>query len=255
MVTLVSQSFFFAMAFLPVSWRFVYISKWSKSINLIHSGCSRWINTGRKLVFDNNQVELDLKYYTDFKKIIKLKKLELKDGHTCFRVPCKLCVHNSLGDKWAFVNKTTGNFVCPNCDVKVPLLQAKNSYEREKPFIDCNVAINNLYKTTCNVITQVPTSVCDGLQIKGLKTVDFEILEAGYDPIIQALQFPLKNVSRRVVGEKIFYLENGIEETHQNQNISGILIYEQGSNQRAVVVTNLLDFLVLIAHRIDTRKF
>ncbi|XP_061398460.1 mitochondrial DNA helicase-like [Musca vetustissima] len=126
-----------------------------------------------------------------------------------------------------------------------------SAYEKERAIIDCKRVIN-VFRTTCNVITQVPASVCDGLQIKGLKTVDFEILEAGYDPILNVLQFPLKSVANVVVGEKLFHLKNGLEVTHQNENISGMLLYEQGSNQKAIVVTNVLDFLVLIAHRLES---
>ncbi|XP_073822002.1 mitochondrial DNA helicase [Musca autumnalis] len=244
------------MANVPATFgRFVYFPKWHKRIYLPCFQTCLSLSTNKKFLIDNSETDEDLKHYAEFKKIVKAKNLAHKDGHTCLQVTCKLCQENADGNKWAFVNKTTGSFVCPNCDVKVPLRQVKNSYEKEKLIIDAaTVRKTNVYRSTCNAVTQVPKNVCDSLQIKGLKEVDFEILEAGYDPIKKSLHFPLKNATHTIVGEKILYLDGGLEMTLQNANLSGILIHEQSPNQKAIVVTNVLDFLVLIAQRIDTHS-
>lgn len=232
----------------------VYFLKWLRKPYFPNLTNVRLGSNVRSLKADSNGEDQDLKYYADFKKFIKSQDFDYKDGHTCLHLPCKLCA-SSDKDKWAFVNKTTGNFICPNCDVTVSLKLAKSAYEKEKLIVDHLKEIANVYTSKCGDITQVPSNVCEHLQIKGLKTVDFEILDAGYDNVLNVIKFPLKNASGREVGEKLLYLEDGHEETVQSKRLSGILIYGQNSKQKAIVVANILDFLVLIAQRIDSRKF
>lgn len=203
---------------------------------------------------DSSETIEDLKYYADFKKFIKATNIEFNDGHTCLQVSCKLCKNTSPDDKWAYVNKRTGSFNCPSCDVRVSLLQAKNAYEKSKYIVDHNKETAKVYKTKCRHLVTVPENICESLQIKGLKLVDFEMLNSCYDSELNILQFPLKNASNRIVGEKWLYLEDGREECFQNENLSGVLIYGTANKQKAIVVANLLDFLVLIAQRIDTRN-
>lgn len=203
---------------------------------------------------NNTETIEDLKYYADFKKFIKTSNIEFNDGHTCLQVSCKLCKNTSSGDKWAYVNKRTGSFNCSSCDVRVSLLQAKSAYEKSKYIIDYNKEAAKIYMTKCRQLENVPEHICESLQIKGLKLVDFEMLNSCYDSELNILQFPLKNSSNRVVGEKWLYLEDGREDCFQNENLSGALIYGPTNKQKAIVVANLLDFLVLIAQRIDTRN-
>ncbi|XP_075149815.1 mitochondrial DNA helicase [Haematobia irritans] len=211
----------------------------------------RYMSNSKSVSLDNDDTNKDLGHYIDFKKVIKSKNLDYKDGPTCLQLPCRLC-ENSVQENLAFINKTTGSFICPKCDVKVPLLLAKNAYEKGKRIVDQHVELSKMYKTQCIDVTQVPSKICDELQIRGLKPVDFEMLNASYDRNRSLLQFPLQNSAGRVVGEKLLHLQNGKEETYQNENQSGMLIYGQNKISKAIVVANILDFLVLIAQRIDT---
>lgn len=231
--------------------RFVY-QHWFRDQNFKKYVKERNLYASKSLELDSTETADDLKHYPEFKKLVKLTKVNYKDGHTCFQLACKLC--KKAGDKWAYVNKRTGSFNCPNCDVRVPLLTAKSAYENSKQIVDYTKT-NNEYKTKYSANIPVSDSVCNSLQIKGLKAVDMELLNASYIPELNALKFPLKNVAGRIVGENLLHLEDGREESFQNENASGILMHGQVSKQKAILVSNLLDFLVLIAQRIDTRKY
>lgn len=209
--------------------------------------------TTKPVDLDSRKTVEDLKYYAEFKKLIKSSNINHKDGHTCLQVSCKLCKNSS--DKSAYVNKRTGSFNCPNCDVRVPLLEAKNAYEKSKYIVDYNKESAKKYSSKCRKLTNVPLDICNSLQIKGLKVVDFEMLNSSYDAELNILQFSLTNAGNRIVGEKWLHLEDGREECFQSESLSGILLYGSTSKQKAIVVANLLDFLVLIAQRIDTCKF
>lgn len=212
----------------------------------------RYLCTSKSLELDPTESTDDLKYYPEFKKLIKSSKFHYKDGHTCFQVECKLC--KKAGDKWAYVNKRTGTLTCPNCDIKISLSSAKNAYERSKQIVDYKKE-NKEYESKYNRNKTVSETVCNSLQIKGLKPVDMEMLNATHIPELNTLHFPLKNVARKIVGENVLYLDDGREECFQNENASGILLHEHANKQKAIVVSNLLDFLVLIAQRIDTREY
>ncbi|TMW45547.1 hypothetical protein DOY81_009373 [Sarcophaga bullata] len=228
--------------------RFVY-KHWVRNHNFKKYVKERYLCTSKSLQLDPTETADDLKHYPEFKKLVKLTKVDYKEGHTCFQLACKLC--KKAGVKWAYVNKRTGSFNCPNCDVRVPLLTAKSAYENSKQIVDYTES-NNEYKTKYSANLPVSETVCNSLQIKGLKVVDMELLNASYVPELNALKFPLKNVAGRIVGESLLYLENSREECFQNENASGILMHGQASKQKAILVSNLLDFLVLIAQRIDT---
>lgn len=236
--------------------RFIYFNhRRFRNQNLPELSIKRCLSAVKSVPLDSDERDQDLKHYADFKNTIKTLNVDYKDGSTCLHLPCKLCAQSNPG-KVAFVNKHTGSFYCPNCDIRVSLLQAKIGYEKKKPIVNRHQAETaNIYTRECVQVTQVPAHVCEALQIKGLKPVDFEMLDANYDPDANVIKFPLNNVANRLVGEKFLYMEDGREETLQNKHMSGILLYEVASKQKVIVVANLLDFLSLIAQRIDTRKY
>lgn len=211
----------------------------------------------RSSLSDLKKPEYDLEHFSEFKKTIKSLGIEHKDGSTCLRLDCRLC-QNPNEKRWAYVNKKTGNFICHNCDINVSLAAAKSCYTTKKHLVNYEEQQKKFSFSKQNVVTEVPLDICESLNIKGLKAVDLEIIGAQYDIKESIIYFPLKNASNIKVGEKLLKLaeeQRFSEETIQNENNSGLLLSGQPSKTKAIVVSNILDFLALIGQRIDTRKF
>lgn len=100
---------------------------------------------------------------------------------------------------------------------------------------------------------EVDQNTCDRLGIRGLTAKDLKELECGYVASKDVLQFPLRNAAGLIVGEKLYNLSNKTEETVQNQNASGLLIGGAVNKNRAILVTNLIDFLVLSMQKLDCK--
>ncbi|XP_053959532.1 mitochondrial DNA helicase [Anastrepha ludens] len=191
---------------------------------------------------------VDPKVMFELKKHLRTQRLLLKDGPTCLQVECRLCDNLSGGD--AYVNKRTGLFLCPTCDMKknvadvLPLYEKKSRGNAKFKTVD--------YKTKFTDLQPISQSVCDHLGIKGLKSTDLEYLGTEYEPSLNALRFPLRNVTNKDVGEKILYLSDKTEETIENYNQSGLLLCNADhKTTRVVLVSNIMDFVVLTMQRLS----
>ncbi|XP_017488408.1 PREDICTED: twinkle protein, mitochondrial [Rhagoletis zephyria] len=194
---------------------------------------------------DNN---VDPKVMFEFKKHLRNHRLPFKDGATCLQVECYLCVNKSAID--AYINKRTGLFLCPNCDVKKNLTDVLPLYETkcrgDAKYKDVN------YETKFTTLQPISQSICDNLGIKGLKSTDLDYLGAQYESTLNILSFPIRNVANKIVGEKILYLSDKTEETIENFNYSGLLICSSAhKTTRVVLVSKLMDFMVLAMQRLS----
>ncbi|XP_067625414.1 mitochondrial DNA helicase isoform X2 [Eurosta solidaginis] len=190
---------------------------------------------------------IDPKVMLDFKKHARNHRLFLKDGPTCLLVQCQLC---AIPDAEAYVNKRTGLFLCPNCDLKKNVVDILPFYEKkyrgDAKFQDVN------YKTKYKDLQPISQAVLDNLGIKGLKTTDLEHFNTQHDPNLNILQFPMRNAANKIVGERVLNLSDKSEETIDNYNHSGLLLWNSTpKNTRVVLVSNLLDFIVLAMHRLS----
>ena len=100
---------------------------------------------------------------------------------------------------------------------------------------------------------ELTQTTCDKLGIRGLNVKDLKELACAYDASKDLLQFPLRNAAGIIVGEKTLQLNSRQEVTNQNQNSSGLLVAGPLNKHRAVVVTNLMDFLVLVMQKLDCK--
>lgn len=90
--------------------------------------------------------------------------------------------------------------------------------------------------------------------IKGLKEDQLNAIGAQWEPQQQLLHFKLRNAAQVVVGEKVLYLGDRREEIFQSSSSSGLLIHGAMNKTKAVLVSNLMDFIVLATQNIETRK-
>uniref|UniRef100_A0A1A9W027 DNA 5'-3' helicase n=1 Tax=Glossina brevipalpis TaxID=37001 RepID=A0A1A9W027_9MUSC len=208
--------------------------------------------TSKSAVVDLDESNQDIQHYSHFKSLIKTQGIPNSDGPTCLRISCKLCA--STQEAWAYINKRSGAFMCPSCDIKLPLAVVRSAYEKQKQIVDRQQELKKEYKTKCKDCSRVPYDMCDTLHITSLKQVDLELLGAAYDKSSNVLQFPLKNANKRYVGEKWLFLTNGSEETYCDGNTSGLLMHYVATKQKAIVVSRIVDFLALIAQRLETHS-
>ncbi|EDV58415.1 twinkle protein, mitochondrial [Drosophila erecta] len=209
------------------------------------------------------ECSLDPKEYVDLKRQLRQLNLPHKDGHTCLQLECRLCDRNrqpvTNAQKGtdhgllAYVNKRTGAFICPNCDVKTSLGSALLSYQLPKPVgYKQPLQRQPLYESRFPHLADVTPEACAALGIKGLKEDQLNAIGAQWEPQQQLLHFKLRNAAQVVVGEKVLYLCDQREEVYQSSSSSGLLIHGATNKTKAVLVSNLLDFIVLATQNIET---
>ncbi|KAH8297975.1 hypothetical protein KR018_003241 [Drosophila ironensis] len=210
------------------------------------------------------EVALDPKEYVDFKRQLRQINLPHKDGHTCLHLECRLCdrskqppqVSGPKGSEQGplgYVNKRTGSFICPHCDVKTSLSNALAAYLPSTPAGFRRPAQRlPLFESRFPDLVSVPPEACDALGIKGLKESHLNAIGAQWEPRQQLLHFKLRNAAQHVVGEKVLHLSDRREETFPGSCGSGLLVHGVGNKAKAVLVSNLLDFVVLATQNIET---
>ncbi|KAH8353491.1 hypothetical protein KR084_011357 [Drosophila pseudotakahashii] len=214
---------------------------------------------------DTNLAEcsLDPKEYVDFKRHLRQLNLPHKDGHTCLQLECRLCERNRQpatnaqkgADQGllAYVNKRTGAFICPNCDVKTSLANALMAYQLPTPVGYRRPPQRQpLHESRFPHLIDVTSEACEALGIKGLKEDQLNAIGAQWEPQQQLLHFKLRNAAQMVVGEKVLYLADRREENFQDSSSSGLLIHGAANKNKAVLVSNLMDFIVLATQNIET---
>ncbi|KAH8377214.1 hypothetical protein KR093_004195 [Drosophila rubida] len=214
---------------------------------------------------DSETFALDTREYLDFKKQLRQHNVYNKDGHTCLQLECRLCERynykvqpasaaaRSQGPQ-AYINKRTGAFMCPHCDVRSTLSQALTAYQNPPHIAYRRAPIQTVeYKSRFPNLTDVTVDACEALGIKGLKVAQINAIGVKYEPEQHLLHFELRNAAQQLVGEKVFHLEDRSEETFQGSSCSGLLMHTgAGNKSKAVLVSNLLDYIVLATQNIDT---
>ncbi|ALC38325.1 CG5924 [Drosophila busckii] len=216
------------------------------------------------------EIAFDTKDYVDFKKQLRQQNIYNKDGHTCLQLECRLCECNNkntnkretqpaktnaaiqlrsvLHGPLAYINKRTGAFLCPSCDVKASLSQALAAYETQKYLAITKEQYTSRFP---NLISVTPEA-CEVLGLRGLKESQLNGIGAHLEPEQQLLVFPLHNAANKVVGEKVLNLNNRSEQTYQGSISSGLLIHGAQNKNKAVLVSNLQDFIVLATQPLET---
>jgi len=100
----------------------------------------------------------------------------------------------------------------------------------------------------------VTAEACEALGVKGLREDQLNAIGAQWEPQQQLLHFKLRNAAQIVVGEKVLHLGDRREETFQDSSSSGLLIHGAANKTKAVLVSNLMDFIVLSTQNIEKRE-
>lgn len=191
---------------------------------------------------------IDQKVITDFKRMLKKNYVPVKDGFTCLQIECRVCTSQSSSA--AYLNKTTGLFICPSCQIEFPLKDVKKFYDGNFRLSEDTLQKKSHVPPLENLI-EVPKEICDSLKIQSLSESQMQKLGVKYDPVSRNLLFPLKNVVENHVGDKTLSPLTLIEDTFPKDNCSGILCHGSTDNTKAVLVSNLMDFLSLCCQKLD----
>lgn len=140
--------------------------------------------------------------------------------------------------------------------MKVSLAHALAAYQTVAPAGFQRLPVRSLeYVTRYPNLISVTAEACEALGLKGLKEAQLNAIGALYEPEQNLLHFKLRNASHKVVGEKVLHLGDRSEQTFQCSSSSGLLIHGIGNKSKAVLVSNLLDFIVLATQNIETRAY
>ncbi|XP_046996936.1 mitochondrial DNA helicase [Schistocerca americana] len=211
---------------------------------------------------------------TDIKKTLRNHNLTFEDGHACISVKCPVCIYlqepdNNTGR--AYINKTTGYFVCYKCkhagpwDIMEKVIQ---QHKKKKPFsksendILKHIAISNdkvkqywkNLENTTTALHDVPESqLLTELRLFDINNVPLSVLlqcGARIDLEASKLYFPLHSIEEEIAGIKI--LTRTGEETIPHSGCGGFLnpqVSKGAKHHTAVIVSSVLDALVLLSQK------
>ncbi|CAH2068905.1 unnamed protein product, partial [Iphiclides podalirius] len=199
------------------------------------------------------------------------KGFAVQDGYTSFITKCTICAGDEKsGDSKVYVNKATGYFICPKCNIHGEwkilerLVKRAKMETTIKDYIDKMQQSTSLFQKDWEKIKEETTSLSK-LSEKEMLDI-FTLFEFPYHPDAckvlldvrvsadnTILYFPLKNALDIVIGYR--KIQAGREEEAENygQHTTGLFwckAHKVSHNAQAVLVPNIQDVLHLAAHKV-----
>lgn len=209
------------------------------------------------------------------KKTLKQSGISFDDGFTCIKTSCPVCQQPELIQEKIFINKTTGQFICPGCqhsgDWKIlerfftsrnkigktlgeVLQKIKQSFIESKPKIEVVQFPRNENETKFNDLsTTKKEEILHSLNIN-VPVTAFMNLNTYYDSTVNRLIFPLSNVDGHIIGSKTLQNNPVEESTDPEIGCHGVILVKptvSKSKDSAVVVLSVVDLLALNSQKIN----
>ncbi|XP_075984367.1 mitochondrial DNA helicase [Anticarsia gemmatalis] len=208
---------------------------------------------------------------TDIRKLLRQKGFAVQDGHTALTTKCSICsADEKCADSKVYVNKTTGYFLCPKCNVHgdwniLERLVKKAKVEATiKDFIDqCQKKTEEFQKDWQTLVNDTK-SLC---KLNETELLDlFRLFEFPFTPEANkvltdvrvspdhtVLYFPLKNSLDKVVGYR--KVQAGKEDEVESFGLHTAGLFscrapKVARSDQAVLVPTIQDVLHLAAHKI-----
>ncbi|CAG9782851.1 unnamed protein product [Diatraea saccharalis] len=207
---------------------------------------------------------------TDMRKLLRQKGFAVQDGFTSLSTKCSICSNEEKKDNKIYINKTTGYFLCPKCNIHGDwnllerLLKKTKMDTCLKEFIDNCQNKSKQFETDWVNITKntVPISELNDGELLDL----FRLFEYPYHHEINKtlsdvrvssdhtiLYFPLKNSLDNIVGYR--KVQAGKEDEAENHGLhtAGLFscrVPKVNRSDQAILVPNIQDILHLAAHKI-----
>ncbi|GAB0096200.1 twinkle protein, mitochondrial [Sergentomyia squamirostris] len=205
------------------------------------------------------------------KRLIKNTGYELEDGFSCIKTVCPACPEREV----IFINKITGNYICPACQhlgswssiekfftsIKTPR-NTRGMARLTENFMTCKMKKTNIdFPERLKLLPEVdPLRLKEFLDDIGLlQGVDSVLLHQGarISEDFAEIVLPLRDVMENIVGYKTLEVENCIETTFPDVSCSGLLTHKptmlstKREPQNAILVLNILDFLTLATSKLN----
>lgn len=203
---------------------------------------------------------------TEMKRNLKSSNISFLEGHTCLLADCPLCGNKSK----LYINKTTGLFMCENCQHTGPwnvlenyIEEKKSSRENKTSEVwklihkeeDYTSRWNDLKNSSGNV-ANIPAEEYKNLQKKfslpNIRQETMADLNCVYNEQLNLWYFPLVAFNTRIVGYRSLSIKNLNDKTEPPSNTSGIIIHNEKhtkSDDSAVIVPTINDFLALVTEK------
>lgn len=207
----------------------------------------------------------------DIKKTLRQKGFAVEEGCTSITTKCLICSNNNESTQNKIhVNKTTGHFLCPKCDVHGEWNILERLLKKTKPdiatmdLIDKQRAESKKFQNDWNTVLKNTTSIktLNELELKGLfKLFDYPYTQESAKVLLDVyvnddktiLYYPLINSLDRVVGYR--KVQAGKEDVIENYGLYSTGLYrckagKSGKNDQAVLVPSVQDLLNLASHKV-----
>lgn len=234
--------------------------------------------------YNKNEESTSFSLY-NIKKTIKLAGYNIEDGFTCIKTTCPVCQLKEDTD--IYVNKTTGDVLCPRCqhaskyttlakffvssktkNLKMDkdlckfqelFLKSKKAPVDYEQLIDSNQNISNLKNLNKNQMFDV----IEYFKFSAIPNVENILLSLNvkFDSSLNTLYVPLLDVTNKIVGYKELRKsldENELieEKTIPSSNTSGVVVCKSStkpsvSSSKAIVVLNILDVIALMSQKVN----
>ncbi|CAG4963436.1 unnamed protein product [Parnassius apollo] len=208
---------------------------------------------------------------TDIRKLLRQKGFAVQDGYTSFTTKCAICSGDEKkGDSKIYVNKRTGYFVCPKCDVHGDWNILERLVKRAKIEATIKDYIEKMHQNACQFQKDWQNILDNTKSMSQLNEKDvldiFRLFEYPYhheankvmsDVRISTdhttLYFPLRNAVEKVIGYR--KLQAGREEEAESHGMHSAGLFwckahKVSHNAQAILVPSIQDVLHLAAHKI-----
>lgn len=207
----------------------------------------------------------------DIRKLLRQKGLAVQDGFTAFTTKCSLCSGDQkCSESKVYVNKTTGYFLCPKCNVHGDWNILERIVKKTKIEATVKDFIEKCQKQSEEFLTDWQKLVNDTKSLKQLDETElldlFRLFEFPFHPDANkilsdvrvsndrtVLYFPLKNSLDKIVGyRKVQAGREDEVETHglHTAGLFSCRVPKVSRSDQAIIVPTIQDVLHLAAQKI-----
>ncbi|CAH0406082.1 unnamed protein product [Chilo suppressalis] len=207
---------------------------------------------------------------TEIRKLLRQKGFAVQEGFTSLSTKCSICSSEEKKDSKVYINKTTGYFVCPKCNIHGDwnfyerlLKKAKMDASQKEIIEKCQNSFKKFQNDWLDIskTTSLLSELNEGELLDLFRLFEFpyhhEVNKTLSDVRVSSdrtvLYFPLKNSLDCIVGYR--KVQAGKEDEAVNHGLHAAGLFscrapKVNRSDQAILVPNIEDILHLAAHKI-----
>lgn len=208
---------------------------------------------------------------TEIRKVLRQKGFAVQDGFTSITTKCSICsTEQNCEDSKVYINKTTGYFLCPKCNLHGDWTILERIVKKAKVEVSIKDYIDKLQNDTASFKNEWENVIKDTMSMSALNETELldlfrlyefpfhseagkTLAEVRVSADRTVLYFPLKNILNQVVGYR--KLQAGNEDQIQcygfhNAGLFSCRIQRGSRSDQAILVPTVQDVLSLAAHKV-----